>query len=92
MIYGELGVTPISVDIKAKTISFWSKVVSQQDQPTRLSYQMYTTLKTCINLISAIQHSSQILNQFLIYAFFSGIWQSQDVINPRWLSLAIKQK
>ena len=24
--------------------------------------------------------------------WFSGIWQSQDVINPRWLSLAIKQK
>lgn len=92
MIYGELGVTPISVDIKAKTISFWSKIVSQHDQPTRLSYQIYTILynlhksNQCKSIF--IENIESILNS----CGFSGIWQTQDVINPKWLSLAIKQK
>ena len=34
MIYGELGITPISVGIKKRAISFWSKIVSGHDQPT----------------------------------------------------------
>ena len=92
MIYGELGATPISVDIKAKTISYWSKVVSEQDQPTRLSYQMYTIL---YNLHKSNQCNSAFIaniESILNSCGFSGIWQSQDVINPRWLSLAIKQK
>ena len=35
-----------------------------------------------------IENIERILNS----CGFSGIWQSHDVINPRWLSLAIKQK
>ena len=87
MIYGGLGVTPISVGLKAKT-----KVVPQQDQPSRLSYQIYTIL---YNLHKSNQYNSAFIaniEYILSSCVFSVIWQSQDIINPRWLSLAIKQK
>ena len=94
MIYGELGITPISVDIKARAISFWSKLISHHDQPTRLSYQMYSTLyhmhrtKNCKS--PYLDNIQNILNS----CGFSGIWQTQatHAINSRWISLAIKQK
>ena len=44
VIYGELGVTPLSVEIKTRAISFWSKIVSGHAQPTRLSCQTYMVL------------------------------------------------
>ena len=94
MIYGELGITPLTVDIKARAISFWSKVISHHDQPTRLSYQMYSTLyhmhRTKICKSPYLDNIQNILNS----CGFSGIWQTQatHAINSRWLSLAIKQK
>ena len=42
MIYGELGIKPISSDIKARVISFWSKLVTNQDN--KLSSLIYTVI------------------------------------------------
>lgn len=92
MIYGELGITPIIVDIKARVISFWSKLVSMQNQPTRLSYQMYLLIfhmhKHGLCKSAYIENVKGILES----CGFSGIWETQDVLNTRWLTLAIKQR
>ena len=39
MIYGELGVKPLKIDIKTRAISFWSKLISQEGN--KLSASMY---------------------------------------------------
>ena len=39
IIYGELGVKPIALDIKTRAISFWSKLISQEGN--KLSASMY---------------------------------------------------
>lgn len=91
MIYGELGIMPVALDIKTRVISYWSKLLSMHEKPTRLSYVMYHIL---YNL-----HKNKILKSqyienvkcLLESSGFSGIWQSQNAINPRWLSLAISQ-
>ena len=52
MIYGELGVTPLSVEIKTRAISFWSKIVSGHAQPTRLLAKRIWFFLTYINQIN----------------------------------------
>ena len=94
MIYGELGITPLKVDIQSRAISFWSKVLAHHGQPTRLTYQMYTLLH---NLHKSKKCKSQYLENIqtiLNSCGFSGIWQTQTTrtANVRWLSMEIKQK
>ena len=84
MIYGELGITPISVEIKTRAISFWSKIVSGHDQPTRLSYQMYMVLYNMYKSNKCKSAYIENIENILNTCGFSGIWQSQDVINPNY--------
>ena len=42
MIYGELGITPITVDIKARLASYWSKLV--ENKSNTLTSVMYTII------------------------------------------------
>ena len=92
MIYGELGIMPIYIDIKTRVISYWSKTISMSDQPTRLSYFLYKILYN--------MHKNKLVNSLYIENVksilescgFSGVWHSQDTENPKWLSLAISQK
>lgn len=91
MIYGELGVLPVALDIKTRVISYWSKLLTMTEKPTRLSYAMYHFI---YNLHKNKQLKSQYIENvknILETCGFSGIWQSQDGINPRWLTLAISR-
>ena len=39
IVYGETGVTPISIDIKTRQISFWSKIITQDEN--KLTTKIY---------------------------------------------------
>ena len=43
MIYGELGIKPIQVDIETRTIAFWAKLI-EADMHNKLSSAMYTVI------------------------------------------------
>lgn len=62
------------------------------EKPTRLSFLMYSILynmhKNNLCKSQYIENVKGILNS----CGFSGVWQSQNVINPKWLSLAISQR
>ena len=92
MIYGDLGITPIAIDIKSRVVSYWSKLISMHDQPTRTSYLMYKILynmhKNKICKSNYIENIKDILNT----CGFSGIWETQNTVNPKWLTLAISQR
>ena len=64
MIYGDLGITPIAIDIKSRVVSYWSKLISMHDQPTRTSYLMLYIYITCIKIKSANQITLKTLNIF----------------------------
>ena len=90
MIYGELGMKPITLDIQARVISFWSKLVSDEDHKLstliyKITYEMHKTHKIKSTYIDNVQ---RIINS----CGFSRIWQSQSLPNPKWFNLAISQK
>ena len=43
MVYGELGVMPLNINIQTRIISFWSKLI-ENDNPNKLSVTMYTII------------------------------------------------
>ena len=42
MVYGELGITPLDIDIKARMIVYWEKLVNE-DQ-SKISHMIYSLL------------------------------------------------
>ena len=61
MIYGELGIMPLHVDIQTRTISFWSKLV-ENDNQSKLSMKEKQTwinnIKTCYVLLDFPGHGT----------------------------------
>ena len=91
MIYGELGIMPIYIDIEIRVISYWSKTISLSDQPTQLSYMVYKILNNMHKnkLVTSLYIEN--VKSILESCGFSGVWHSQDTNNPKRLSLAISQ-
>ena len=58
------------------------------DQPTGLPTKCIWFFITCINQRNVSLPTLKISKT----CGFSGIWQSQDVINSKWLTIAVKQK
>ena len=90
MIYGELGLTPITVDIQARIVSYWSKLLKND--------RFKLTSAMCIEIFlmhrNGIYKSKYIDNikSLIEKNGFSGIWVSQNVINSKWFSRCFKQK
>ena len=91
MIYGELGATPLYIDIQSRLISFWAKLILNTDK-AKLSSTVYAA-------IYSLREANQIKPQWidnvkniLCTNGFSGVWYSQSFNNPTWLMKALKQK
>ena len=94
MVYGELanGLTPLSVDIQKRLISFLSKLIVNHDY-NKLSSEIY-------NIVYEL-HSAKVIKSKWVdnlkellcsLVFFSGIWYNQCFLNSKWLVKASKQK
>lgn len=90
MIYGELGITPIMVDIQSRIISYWSKAVHNESNSLvsvmyKILYSMHKNgiykSKYIDNVKTIIEHNG-----------FSNIWISQNAFNITWFSKSMKQK
>ena len=90
MIYGELGIMPIIVDIKAR-IALFGHNLSLQSTVQKLASGIYDIIyhmhKNSICRSSFIENIKYIVET----CGFAGFWQSQNVINPKWFSLAFSQ-
>lgn len=91
MIYGELGITPLSVDINTRILSFWSKLIEKRNS-NKLSSVVYNLVhhmdKENQTKSLWIGHVRNLLNSI----GFSGFWDSQSIINGNWFPKAAKQK
>lgn len=90
MIYGELGITPITVDIQTRFARYWSKLV--ENHSNKLTSTMYATVfhmyKTGFYSSKYIKSIKEVIEM----NGFSGIWLTQNVLNSNWFSKSIKQK
>jgi hypothetical protein len=83
LVYGELERFPLSVDIKQRMVSYWTKLISgKQTKLCSITYRLMFHL-----------FSTQNVNfQWLTYVKgifdecgFTYIWNSQNFINERWI-------
>lgn len=91
MIYGELGIIPISVEIQSRVLSFWCRLVEDRDQ-LKLSAQIYLAIHAMHTSGHFKSDWLRNIENLLCSLGFSGIWQSQHCNNFSWLRLALKQK
>jgi len=95
MIYGELGLTPLIVDIQTRIISFWTRIIDDIDSnPTsiKLSSKMYQLLYTMHERNRLDIPWISYVKNVLCNAGFPGIWQTQSYLNSIWLKKAIHLK
>ena len=90
MIYVELGVKPILIDIKIRVISFWSRLLTETENKRsslmyKIVYQMHKNKQIKSEYINNVEN---IINT----CGFSGIWESQSLSISKWFKLAISQK
>ena len=94
MIYGELGIMPISIDAKRRIVSYWASLIEnpQNDQNVKLSSKMYLLN---YSLYMKNQLKSQWLDNLksvLCTSGYSGIWYCQSFLNSKWLVKSFSQK
>ena len=93
MIYGELGILPITTEIQSRVITYWSKLVNVENvEKNKLSSIIYMVLHAMHenkHLTSAWMDN---VKKLLCSLGFSGIWYSQSFINSNWLINAAKQR
>ena len=91
MIYGELGIMPLSVEVQTRLISFWSKIIDNSNNE-KLSTEIYKIIHTLHseNKIKSLWIDN--IKQVLCSLGFSGVWYSQSFLNSKWLVKAVNQK
>ncbi|MEW8544526.1 MAG: hypothetical protein AB2693_13435, partial [Candidatus Thiodiazotropha sp.] len=95
MIYGELGIFPITIDIHFRLISFWCKLVENLNTDIlepKLSSLFYSMLyhKQQNNEIQSGWLSN--VKSIVCSLGYSGIWDNQSINNSKWLIATLKQK
>jgi hypothetical protein len=94
MVYGELGITPISLDINSRILSFWSNLVEYQNgnMQSKLSAQVYSLLHGMHSEKKVKSFWLDNIKHVLCSLGYSGVWYSQSFLNRKWLIASIKQK
>ena len=93
MIYGELGVMPVAVDIQTRMISFWAKLIqTEQDEIYKLSPFIYKIIYALHNDKVLKSQWVDSLKTLICSLGFGGIWYSQSFINIKWFTKACSQK
>jgi hypothetical protein len=76
MVHGELGITPVSLDINSRILSYWSKLVEYQNgnMQLKLSAQVYLLLHGMHseNKVKSIWLEN--IKHLLCSLGFSGVW------------------
>ena len=88
MVYGEFGIYPIELDIHARMVSYWIRLI--EPDSLKFSSLLYKYLLNSVpdNVSAWFVHVKKIIEN----SGFSGIWNLQKVNNPTWFIKSIKQK
>lgn len=91
MIYGELGVYPLYIDIQTRIISFWTKLI-ESSEVNKLSSNVYSLLLHMHNSNTVRSPWIQHVKNLLCSLGFPVVWYSQSFLNSKWLIKAVQQK
>ena len=96
MIYGDLEIFPISLEIRHRVLTFWCKIITDCNMKALGTQKLSTYVYSLIYSM----HRNKKLNSLWLKSVekslcelgFSGVWDNQNVNNLKWLSAALKQK
>ena len=91
MIYGDLGLFPITLEINSRAISFWCKLLDCQDK-YRLSSIVYTIVHSMHENRHVKSKWIENVKHPICSMGFSGVWYSQSYINSKRFINSVKQK
>lgn len=94
MIYGELGVVPLSINMKNRVIAYWTRIIDniESDKTTKLASKLYIIMHDLHNQNKLKSQWLDSVKYYLCSLGFSGIWYSQSFINSKWLIKSSYQK
>ena len=90
MVYGELGKTPLEIEINTRMLSFWSRILdSNKNKLSHLLYKLIYKLH-----VNNIYHSQWVLciKKLLIEIGEPSLWEKQEVLNTRHFKALCKTK
>ena len=91
MIYGELGITPLYIDVQTRMVSFWSNLIENREN-FKLSSCIYSAVHALHKEKKINSQWINLVSNILCMHGFSGVWYQQSFANSLWLQKAIKQK
>lgn len=93
MVYGETGMYPISLDIQARVISFWTKLLEDNDnRAKKLSSFMYDIVYSLNEQNKCKSKWLENVKELIQKNGYGNIWLRQQEINKKWFILSFKQK
>ena len=84
MIYGELGIVPITVEIQSRVLNFWCNLTEDAENP-KLSALLYKAIYIMYGKRTIKSEWLANVEKCMNELGFSGIWQSQTCQNSIWL-------
>ena len=93
MIYGEIGIFPINIEIIM--LSFWAKLTENSkfdDLDMKLSSLIYVVIYNSYTQGNLKSDWISNVKVFLCDFGFSGIWDTQEFLNAKRLSEVVKRK
>lgn len=89
MIYGELGLFPLKIEIQTRIVSFWCRlIITDNNKLSSLMYQIIFSL----NREEITNDWLLTVKNTLVQCGLSGIWDLHSVNNPKWLKESVRQK
>ena len=96
IVYGEVCIYPLYIDIYARMISYWGNLNSEERFGSLANsiYLIARSYYTFSNISANSKYFKWIhcIKHILCSSGYSGIWQTNIFPNKRWLASAIKQK
>ena len=93
MIYGELGIFPIVLDMKYRTISYWIKLIENASSDNvKLSTKTYLMLYNLYNVNFVNSKWIENVKNILVECGLPGVWYNQYFLNVKLLKSLVLQK
>ena len=90
MIYGELGIYPLEIDIKNRLISFWTKLVKNENE--NIASSMYLTIHSLNEQRKLKTKWLDNIKNMILANGYGNVWQTPYEISANWFKLSFKQK
>ena len=90
MLYGELGITLLYIDIQTRIVTFWSNLI--ENDTVKLTSSVYQIMLELHDTGKFTSTWIKFIKHLVCSLGFPVSWYSQSCVNSRWLVKAVNQK